>query len=86
MTQISDVRYARSGDVSIAYQVVGEGPVDLVFVRGITGDLLSTWEQPLLARHVLGLAENGRLLLLDKRRHAPVRRCRQRSDARDEDG
>src|SRR4029453_19302610 len=67
VTQISDVRYARSGDVSIAYQVVGEGPVDLVFVRGITGDLLSTWEQPLLARHVLGLAENGRLLLLDKR-------------------
>jgi class 3 adenylate cyclase len=67
VTQISDVRYARSGDVSIAYQVVGEGPLDLVFVRGITGDILSTWEQPLLARHVLGLAENGRLLLLDKR-------------------
>jgi len=67
VTEISDVRYARSGDVSIAYQVVGTGPVDLVFVRGITGDILSTWEQPLLARHVLGLAENGRLLLLDKR-------------------
>ena len=67
MTQISDVRYAQSGDVSIAYQVVGEGPLDLVFVRGITGDILSTWEQPLLARHVLGLAENGRLMLLDKR-------------------
>jgi len=67
MTEISDVRYARSGDVSIAYQVVGDGPLDLVFVRGITGDILSTWEQPLLARHVLGLAENGRLLLLDKR-------------------
>jgi class 3 adenylate cyclase len=67
VTHISDVRYARSGDVSIAYQVVGEGPLDLVFVRGITGDILSTWEQPLLARHVLGLAENGRLLLLDKR-------------------
>ena len=67
MTEVSDVRYARSGDVSIAYQVVGEGPIDLVFVRGITGDLLSTWDQPLLVRHVLGLAENGRLLLLDKR-------------------
>jgi hypothetical protein len=49
MTGISDVRYERSGDVSIAYQVVGEGPLDLVFVRGITGDLLSTWEQPLLS-------------------------------------
>ena len=62
-----EVHYARSGDVSIAYQVVGEGPVDLLFVRGITGDLLTTWDQPLLVRHVLGLAESGRLLLLDKR-------------------
>ena len=34
VTEISDVRYARSGDVSIAYQVDGDGPVDLVFVRG----------------------------------------------------
>ena len=62
-----DVSYARSGDVSIAYQVVGSGAVDIVFVRGIAGDLLSTWEQPLLARHVEGLAAMGRLLMLDKR-------------------
>jgi class 3 adenylate cyclase len=67
MVEIPEVHYARSGDVSIAYQIVGEGPVDLVFVRGITGDLLTTWDQPLLVRHVLGLAENGRLLMLDKR-------------------
>jgi class 3 adenylate cyclase len=64
---VPEVHYARSGEVSIAYQVVGEGAPDLVFVRGITGDLLSTWEQPLLVRHVLGLAENGRMLMLDKR-------------------
>ena len=62
-----DVSYARSGDVSIAYQVVGTGPVDIVFVRGITGDLLSTWDQPLLVRHVEGLAAIGRVLMLDKR-------------------
>ena len=43
------------------------GPVDIVFVRGIAGDLLSTWDQPLLVRHVQGLADNGRLLMLDKR-------------------
>ena len=67
MTEIPEIHYARSGEVSIAYQVVGQGPMDLVFVRGITGDLLSTWDQPLLVRHVLGLAENGRLLMLDKR-------------------
>ena len=62
-----EVRYARSGDVAIAYQVVGEGTPDIVFVRGVTGDLLSTWEQPLLVRHVEGLAACGRLLMHDKR-------------------
>ena len=62
-----EVSYARSGDVAIAYQVVGKGPPDIVFVRGITGDLLSTWEQPLLVRHVEGLAAFGRVLMLDKR-------------------
>jgi class 3 adenylate cyclase len=61
------VSYARSGDVAIAYQIVGSGPADIVFVRGITGDVLSTWEQPLLVRHVEGLAAVGRVLMLDKR-------------------
>ena len=65
--QPPDVSYARSGDVAIAYQVVGSGTPDLVFVRGITGDLLSTWEQPLLVRHVEGLAACGRVFMLDKR-------------------
>ncbi|MEO6294310.1 MAG: adenylate/guanylate cyclase domain-containing protein [Candidatus Limnocylindria bacterium] len=65
--QPPDVSYARSGDVAIAYQVVGSGSTDIVFVRHMSGDLLSTWEQPLLVRHVEGLAANGRLLLLDKR-------------------
>jgi class 3 adenylate cyclase len=62
-----DVSYARSGDVAVAYQLVGEGPMDIVFLRGITGDLLSTWEQPLLVRHVEGLASNGRVIMLDRR-------------------
>jgi class 3 adenylate cyclase len=62
-----DVQYARSGDVAIAYQVVGEGPVDLVYARGMSGDLLSSWEQPLLARHFVDLARFSRLLTLDKR-------------------
>jgi class 3 adenylate cyclase len=64
---LPEVSYARSGDVAIAYQVIGSGPIDVVFVRGVTGDLLSTWDQPLLARHVEGLAECGRVLMLDKR-------------------
>jgi hypothetical protein len=57
--EISDVRYARPSDVGIAIRR-RRGPIDLVFVRGVTGDLLSTWKQPWLARHGLGLAENGR--------------------------
>ena len=68
-----DISYARSGEVSIAYQVIGDGPPDIVFVRGITGDLLSTWEQPLLVRHVEGLARSGRTVMLDIARHWPVR-------------
>ena len=65
--QLPDVSYARSGDVAIAYQVVGAGAPDVVFMRGIAGDLVSTWDQPLLVRHVQGLADCGRVLMLDKR-------------------
>ncbi|MBA2642396.1 MAG: alpha/beta hydrolase [Actinobacteria bacterium] len=65
--QVPDVHYGRSGYVAIAYQVVGEGPVDIVFVRGFAGDLLSTWGQPLFLRHVLDLAGFARVLMLDKR-------------------
>jgi len=63
-----DVSYARSGDVAIAYQVVGEGgPIDLVFVRGTLADLLAGWDQPLFVKHVEGLAEFARVILFDKR-------------------
>ncbi len=65
--RVPEIEYARSGDVAIAYQVVGDGPNNLVFVRALTGDLLSTWEQPLLVRHVEGLASVARVLMLDKR-------------------
>ena len=62
-----EVRYARSCEVSIAYQIVGDGPSNLVFVRTYSSDLLSSWDQPLLVRHVLGLAEFSRVLMIDKR-------------------
>ena len=44
---VPDVKYARSGNVAIAYQVVGDGPVDMVFIRGTLAELLTAWEQPL---------------------------------------
>ena len=64
---VPDVSYARSGDVAIAYQVLGEGPTDVVFVRGTLADLLAGWDMPLFVDHVEWLAESGRLLLFDKR-------------------
>ena len=65
--QLPEVNYARSGDIAIAYQVLGTGSPDVVFVRGMSGDLLSTWDQPLLVRHLELLAADQRVLLLDRR-------------------
>ncbi|HLB19425.1 MAG TPA: adenylate/guanylate cyclase domain-containing protein, partial [Gaiellaceae bacterium] len=61
-----DVQYARSGDVSIAYQVVGDGPSELVLVSFL-GNLVWGWEQPLYVETYRRLASLGRLILLDKR-------------------
>src|SRR5438552_5390320 len=64
---VPDIQYTRSGDVAVAYQVVGEGAVDVVWFRGMAGDLLSTWDQPLLVRHAVGLSAFSRVLGFDKR-------------------
>jgi pimeloyl-ACP methyl ester carboxylesterase len=62
-----DVRYARSGDVSIAYQVVGDGPIDLLYVPGWISHLDLSWEEPSLARFLRRLAAGFRLILFDRR-------------------
>ena len=62
-----ETRYAKSGDVSIAYQVVGDGPFDLVFVPGFVSNLDYTWEDPGLAHFLSRLAGFSRLILFDKR-------------------
>src|SRR6476660_1525022 len=59
--------YARSGDVNIAYQVLGEGPRDLVHVPGWVSNIEVYWEEPALARFLKGLASFSRLILFDKR-------------------
>ena len=62
-----ETRYTKSGDVSIAYQVVGEGPLDLVYVPGWISNVELMWEEPAHA-HVLGrLSSFSRLILFDKR-------------------
>jgi pimeloyl-ACP methyl ester carboxylesterase/DNA-binding winged helix-turn-helix (wHTH) protein/class 3 adenylate cyclase len=60
-------RYARSGDVNIAYQVVGNGPIDLVFVMGWVSHLDYFWREPSFARFLTRLASFSRLILFDKR-------------------
>src|SRR5262249_55524052 len=62
-----ETRYARSGDVNIAYQVVGNGPLDLVVVPGFVSHLEYAWEDPAYARFNERLAAFSRLILLDKR-------------------
>jgi len=59
--------YARSGDVNIAYQVVGEGPIDLVLVLGWVSHLAFVWELPAMAAFLNRLASFSRLILFDKR-------------------
>jgi hypothetical protein len=51
-----DIRYARSGDVSTAYQVVGSAPRDLVLVPGWLSNLEVFWEEPGLVRFLERLA------------------------------
>jgi class 3 adenylate cyclase len=61
------VRYAKSGDVNIAYQVLGEGPFDLVYVPGWVSNLEVRWELPNYARFIERLASFSRLIVFDKR-------------------
>jgi pimeloyl-ACP methyl ester carboxylesterase len=62
-----ETRYARSGDVNIAYQVVGQGPRDLVVVPGWISNIDLFWGEPHVARFLERLASFSRLILFDKR-------------------
>src|ERR671937_430548 len=61
------VRYTRNRDVHIAYQVVGDGPIDLVHTAGIWSSLDVVWDEPRWARYLDRLASFSRLILFDMR-------------------
>jgi class 3 adenylate cyclase/pimeloyl-ACP methyl ester carboxylesterase len=61
------IRYVRNGGVAIAYQVVGEGEVDLVYVPDWMSNLVYGWESPRLRAFYERLARSFRLILFDKR-------------------
>ena len=62
-----DTRYTRSGDVNIAYHVVGDGPFDLVYVPGWVSNIEVFWEGTKSRRFFERLASFSRLILFDKR-------------------
>ena len=60
-------RYASSGDASIAYQVIGDGPLDLLFLPGWISQVEQMWELPALRRFFDRLSAMGRVIVFDRR-------------------
>jgi pimeloyl-ACP methyl ester carboxylesterase/class 3 adenylate cyclase len=67
MSTPQTTKYAKSGDVHIAYQVVGDGPPDLVLVPGWVSHVEYAWQEPSYSRFLQRLAAFSRLILLDRR-------------------
>ena len=62
-----DVRYAWNGDVALAYQVVGNGPIDLLYTDGWCSNLYMAWEGPRYGPFLRGLSQHARLIPMDRR-------------------
>jgi hypothetical protein len=66
-TMMSETKYAQSGTVNIAYQVLGDGPIDLVMAPGWIFHLELVWEDPSFERTINRFLPNFRVILFDKR-------------------
>ena len=62
-----ETRYAWNGDVSLAYQVVGDRPTDLLYLQGYCSNVDMNWESPHLSHFLRGLARHARLIDTDRR-------------------
>ena len=67
MPSAPETRYAKSGDVNIAYQVAGDGPIDVVYVAGWVSNVEMMWKESYRADFLARLASFSRLILFDKR-------------------
>ncbi len=67
MVEIPEVRYAWNGDVALAYQVFGDGPIDMVYLQGFASHVVLNWEGPALSRFLRELASHARLIVMDRR-------------------
>jgi len=65
--QDSGTRYARNGDVTIAYRVIGDGPIDVVFMPGLISHVEVILESPLIQRFLGRLSDFARIILMDRR-------------------
>ena len=63
MIEVPETRYVKSGDVNIAYQVVGKGPFDLIHVPPFVSNLELQWEDPAERRYFERLASFSRLIM-----------------------
>jgi len=66
MAEVPETRYAKSGDIHIAYQVIGKGPLDLVYVPGFVSHLEHQWQNPRWVHMLRRLASFSRLITSDK--------------------
>ena len=62
-----ETRFAWNGDVSLAYQIVGDGPGDLLYLQGYSSQVDLNWESPYLAHFLRRLAQHARLIVTDRR-------------------
>ena len=76
MNERPDTKYAWNGDVALAYQVFGDGPVDLVYMQGFSSHVDLNWESPFLARFLRGLGQLARVM------HMTVAASAARTDSR----
>src|SRR5436305_12633927 len=67
MAEVPSTHYVKSDDVYIAYQVLGEGPLDLMFVPGFVSNVEAIWRSPNRSRFLRRLASFCRLIVFDKR-------------------
>lgn len=77
-----ETRYARSGDTNIAYQIVGDGPLDLVYVHGWVSNVDFMWDEPSYARFLERLASFSRVILFDNEARDCPTPCRSTSRPR----
>jgi class 3 adenylate cyclase len=66
-TEAPVTRFARSDDAHIAYQVAGDGPIDVVYVQGFVSNMELNWQEPSYARFLSRIASFSRLITFDKR-------------------